>query len=118
MTYCIQTDIHEYTLHLSKGELHVLEKHLDRATDPILIDILKVLRVENQQSLKTGFQRIRTIRLCHKCSGSGKIRIGNLQDYSYDFEDCPLCSGLGSIVEKTTISYENITASVKEEFAR
>ena len=80
--------------------------------------MLKAIQSEKKQSLKSRFHSIRAIKLCEKCKGSGKIRIGNLRSMDYDLDDCPFCMGEGSVVEKTFLSFERITPSVKSEFAR
>lgn len=118
MTYCVQTDIREYALHMNSEELESLSSHLKGVTEPHLVEILNAINIEKYPVNKTGFERKRNIKLCHKCGGGGRIRIANLRSLDYDYEDCPFCRGEGSVIEKTTVSYEYITPYVKNDFAR
>lgn len=117
MTYCEQTGIDEFAIHLNKKQLDSLIASLSGSDEPGLISLLKAIHKEHLSDLNPGFERKRNIKLCHKCNGSGRIRIGNLRSMSYDNEDCPFCSGQGNIIEETRVSYQRITTNLKDEFA-
>jgi DnaJ-class molecular chaperone len=117
MTYCEQTDFDEFAIHLSQNELQQLEQFLIKYNRKGLQNVLRAIQTETAPESNKNFQRIRNIKLCKKCSGSGKIRVGNLRSLDYDLEDCPFCQGEGSIVEKTTICYEVLTSALKSDFA-
>ena len=118
MTYCEQTDIYEYALHLSSDQLSALTRSLAGTTDPHLQKVLKAIRAEKYPVNKAGFERRREIKLCPKCGGSGKIRVGNLRSNDYDFDDCPFCYGAGSIIEISTVTRERLTPYFRNEFAK
>jgi len=118
MTYCIQTDIQEFALYMGSEELKTLARYLTGATERHLAGILKAIQVDKYPINTSGIERIRNIKLCPKCGGSGRIRIDNLRTLDYEFEDCPFCQGEGSVIEKTTVSYEKITPQIRNDFAR
>lgn len=50
--------------------------------------------------------KITEVELCEKCKGTGKLRVGNLQEmHNHDVIDCPHCDGEGSWIKVTTVEY-------------
>ena len=50
--------------------------------------------------------KILQVELCTKCLGTGKLRVGNLQEmHNHDIVTCHYCEGEGSWIKSTTIEY-------------
>lgn len=111
MTYCEQTDTDIYSLHLNTKQIRALQTKLNGTLVPELILLLENIRNNSRTIPKAGFERRRSIKICNKCSGSGKIEIGNLHGFGLD--DCPVCQGEGHIAEITIVYFEQLTSALK-----
>ena len=118
MTYCEQTDFNTFSVHLSGEQLVALQAKLTGTTEPTLKILLNDICINRNPISKAGFERRRVIKLCPKCSGSGRIRVDSFHRFDFEYQDCPFCLGDGNIVESTVVFFERLTSSVKNEFAR
>jgi len=107
MTYCEQTDLNIFSLHLDIEQIQLLHKKLEGTSDSKLKLLLRDISNNSNPMPKAGFERRRSIKLCHKCSGSGKIQIGD--SHIFDVDDCPVCQGEGHIAEITVVYFEKLT---------
>ena len=118
MTYCEKTDHDEFALHVNRKELDEVLKSLEKRETEEAEKLKAVIELETESAEKRIFLKSRNIELCDKCKGSGKVRENIIGTYDYDIETCPLCEGKSGRVRITTTTYEPLTESWQEHFAK
>ncbi len=118
MTYCEKTDHNEFALHVNSKELNEVLKSLEKRETKEAEKLKAVIQTETKSNEKRIFLKSRNIELCNACNGSGKIRVNIAGTYDFEIEICPLCEGKSGRVKITTITYEPLTESWQEHFAK
>ena len=118
MTYCEKTDHDEFALHVNSKELNEVLKSLEKRETEEAEKLKTVIQSETKSNEKRIFLKSRNIELCDDCKGSGKVRVNIIGTYDFDIETCPLCEGKSGRVKITTVTYEPLTESWQEHFAK
>jgi excinuclease UvrABC ATPase subunit len=118
MTYCEKTDHDEFALHINFKELNEVLNCLEKRDTEDAEKLKAVIQSEIKSNEKRIFLKSRNIELCDECKGSGKVRVNIIGTYDFDIETCPVCEGKSGRVKITTITYEPLTESWQEHFAK